>query len=153
DGDSRSALRPPGCPRGPRPSCHSGGHAMTVTYAIHDAGSAAGLLDTVIIAVYEATHADLLSDPFYSTTRFTGRVRDYLAAPGFGLAEAKADRKPVGLAFGYALQPGAAWWDGLVATVPKGFTVETGHRTFALCEIMTDPRWQRQGIARALHDR
>lgn len=126
---------------------------MVITYAIHDAASASGLLDTVIVAIYEATHADLLSNPFYSTPRFTERVRGYLKAPGFGLAIATAYEVPAGLAFGYALQPAAAWWDGLITPVPEGFTTETGRRTFALCEIMTDPRWQRQGIARALHDR
>jgi ribosomal protein S18 acetylase RimI-like enzyme len=123
-----------------------------ITYTRHDAASAGELFDSVIVPVYEASHADMISNPFYSADRFADRVRGYMKAPGFGLVAARADGRPVGQAFGYTLQPGARWWSGLTTPVPDGFTDETGHRTFALNELMVDPRWQRRGIAHALHN-
>ncbi len=123
-----------------------------ITYTHHDPASAAGIFDTVIIPVYEASHADVIANPFYSSQRFADRVRGYMRAPGFELVAALADNHPVGQTFGYTLQPGARWWSGLTTPVPDGFTDETGHRTFALNELMVDPEWQRRGIARALHD-
>lgn len=123
-----------------------------VTFTHHDAASAAGIFDSVIIPVYEASHADVISDPFYSTERFAERVRGYMRAPGFELVAAHADGRPIGQAFGYTLQPGARWWNGLTTPVPDGFTKETGHRTFAFNELMVAPEWQRRGIAHALHD-
>ncbi len=44
-----------------------------VTYTCHDAASAAGIFDSVIIPVYEASHADVIPDPFYSAARFAAR--------------------------------------------------------------------------------
>jgi GNAT superfamily N-acetyltransferase len=126
--------------------------AAKIAYTHHDAASAAGIFDSVIIPVYEASHADVISDPFYSAGRFAERVRSYMRAPGFGLVAALAGDRPAGQAFGYTLQPGARWWSGLATAVPDGFTDETGHRTFALNELMVAPEWQRRGIARALHD-
>lgn len=123
-----------------------------VSFTHHDAASAAGIFDSVIIPVYEASHADVISNPFYSTERFAERVRGYMRAPGFELVAAYADGHPIGQAFGYTLQPGARWWNGLTTPVPDGFTEETGHRTFALNELMVAPEWQRRGIAHALHD-
>jgi GNAT superfamily N-acetyltransferase len=123
-----------------------------ITYTHHDAASAAGIFGTVVIPVYEASHADVISNPFYSSDRFAERVRGYMRAPGFELVAALADNQAIGQAFGYTLQPGARWWSGLATAVQDGFTEETGRRTFALNELMVDPRWQRRGIARALHD-
>ena len=123
-----------------------------VTFTRHDANSAAGIFDSVIIPVYEASHADVISNPFYSAERFAERVRGYMRAPGFELVAAHAEGRPIGQAFGYTLPPGARWWSGLATAVPEGFTEETGRRTFALNELMVEPQWQRRGIAHALHD-
>ena len=125
---------------------------MTTQFSHHDGSSASEILDAVVARVYEASHADVISNPFYSVDRFVERVRGYLRAPGFGLVVAYVDGEAVGQAFGYALPPTARWWQGLTTIVPDGFTKETGTRTFALNELMVVPAWQGQGVAHALHD-
>lgn len=125
---------------------------MPTTFRHVAADSAEEILDSVVAPVYEASHADVIDNPFYSAERFVERVRGYLRAPGFELVAAYADGAPVGLAFGYALPPNARWWQGLTTPVDDGFTDETGTRTFALNELMVVPERQGQGIAHALHD-
>lgn len=126
---------------------------MEATITLHDGGTALDLTDSVIIPLYEATHADLLGNPFYSTPRFVERLRAYASRDGFGLAVARSvSGEPLGQAFGYPLPPGSRWWDGLVTPVADRFTEETGSRTFAFNELMVRPDRQRQGIARTLHD-
>jgi GNAT superfamily N-acetyltransferase len=127
---------------------------VDLTITLHDGTTALDLTVAVIIPLYEATHADLLDNPFYATPRFVERLRAYAARDGFGLAMARsASGHPLGQAFGYPLPPGSRWWEGLVTPVPDRFTKETGTRTFALNELMVHPDHQRLGIARALHDR
>lgn len=123
-----------------------------VAFMRYDAGSADGVMETVVVPVYEASHADVISDPFYSAARFAERVRGYMKAPGFELVTATAGGEPVGLALGYTLPAGARWWSGLTTPAEPGMTDETGARTFALCELMVVPAWQRRGVAHALHD-
>jgi ribosomal protein S18 acetylase RimI-like enzyme len=118
----------------------------------YDAASAAEVMETVIVPVYELSHADVIGDPFYSSARFADRVRGYMKAPGFELVAASINSDPVGQAFGYTLLVGARWWDGLTTQADPGFTTETGSRTFALCELMVCPAWQSRGVAHALHD-
>lgn len=125
---------------------------MTLEFSHHDASTTEGILATVIGPVYEASHADVIADPFYSAERFIERVRGYLKAPGFALVAAYSDGTAIGLAFGYTLPPNARWWEGLTTAVPDGFTAETGNRTFALNELMVTPEWQGRGVAHALHD-
>lgn len=115
----------------------------------HDAES---VVEPVIVPIYEATHADVVQDPFYGPDRFVQRVRGYMKAPGFAIVTAAVDGKPVGLALGYVLPESARWWQGLTTPVDPALTAETGQRTFALCELMVHPDWQRHGIAKALHD-
>ncbi|WP_067490612.1 GNAT family N-acetyltransferase [Actinomadura hibisca] len=124
----------------------------SLTYTRHDPTSTEQIMTSVIVPLYEATHAEVISDPFYSSDRFAERVRGYLRAPGFEIVIAYIDGQPVGQAFGYALPPGARWWQGLTTPVPDGFTTETGTRTFAFNELMVVPQWQGQGVAHALHD-
>lgn len=123
-----------------------------VAFAHYDGTSAADVLDPVVVPVYEASHADVIADPFYSAARFAERVRSYAKAPGFELVTATIEGRPVGLALGYALPVNARWWDGLTTPPEPGMTEETGQRTFALCELMVSPDWQRRGVAHALHD-
>jgi ribosomal protein S18 acetylase RimI-like enzyme len=75
-----------------------------------------------------------------------------MKAQGFEIVAAEIDGKPVGLAFGYTLPESARWWRGLTTPVDPTLIAETGHRTFALCELMVHPDWQRHGIAQALHN-
>jgi ribosomal protein S18 acetylase RimI-like enzyme len=126
--------------------------SMDVRFQHHSAESANEALGSVIVPLHEVSRHDLLSNPFYSAERFAERVRGYLKAPGFGLVVASVDGEPVGQAFGYALPANARWWQGLTTPVPKGFTDETGTRTFALNELMVVPKWQGKGIAHATHD-
>ncbi|MBG6092055.1 GNAT family N-acetyltransferase [Actinomadura viridis] len=123
-----------------------------LAFSRHDAASAEKILDTVIVPLYEASHADVIGNPFYSSERFAERVRGYCAAPGFEIVLARIDDRPLGQAFGYALPPKARWWNGLTTPVPDGFTEETGARTFAFNELMVVPEWQGKGVAHALHD-
>ncbi|GAA4058528.1 GNAT family N-acetyltransferase [Actinomadura miaoliensis] len=124
-----------------------------LTFARHDAASAEAILDEVIVPLYEASHADVIDNPFYSAERFAERVRGYLKAPGFEIVVAYVSGSPVGQAFGYALPQTSRWWEGLTMQTPEeGFTVETGTRTFAFNELMVVPEWQGKGVAHALHD-
>lgn len=125
---------------------------LDLSFSRHGPADAEAILDGVIVPLYEASHADVIDDPFYSGERFAERVRGYFKAPGFEIVVARLDGRPVGQAFGYALPERARWWDGLTTPVPEGFTEETGTRTFALNELMVIPERQGQGVAHALHD-
>ncbi|REE97322.1 GNAT family N-acetyltransferase [Thermomonospora umbrina] len=124
----------------------------SLTFTRHDPRSTEEILDSVIVPLYEATHADVIDDPFYSAERFAERARGYLKAPGFEIVVAYREGAPVGQAFGYALPATSRWWEGLTTPVPDGFTTETGARTFAFNELMVLPEWQGKGVAHALHD-
>jgi len=125
---------------------------MSLEFSHYDTSTTGEILSTVIGPVYEASHADVIADPFYSAERFIDRVRGYIKAPGFALVAAYSDEAAIGLAFGYTLPTNARWWKGLTTPVADGFTAETGNRTFALNELMVTPEWQGQGVAHALHD-
>lgn len=124
---------------------------MDLTFEHYDGDTAPAILDSVINPLYEATHAEKLANPFYTTERFAERVTGYMRAPGFGLVIAHGDGKPIGLAFGYTLPVDARWWTGLTTPVDQGLIEETGSRTFAVNEIMTLPEYQRQHVARDTH--
>jgi len=124
----------------------------TPTVTHHDAHSAEHIMQTAVVPIYEASHADEIHDPFYSAERFAERVRGYMKAPGFQLVTADVEGDPVGLALGYTLPQDARWWRGLTTPVDPDFIAETGRRTFALCELMVHPDWQHRGIAHRLHD-
>ncbi|XVQ10978.1 GNAT family N-acetyltransferase [Spirillospora sp. CA-255316] len=123
-----------------------------LTFSRHDPAETTAILDSVIVPLYEASHADVIGNPFYSGERFAERVRGYAKAPGFEIVVARIADEPVGQAFGYTLQKNSRWWDGLTTPVPDGFTTETGSRTFAFNELMVVPSWHGKGVAHALHD-
>jgi GNAT superfamily N-acetyltransferase len=125
---------------------------VSVVLCQHDAAATEQKLDTVVGPVYVASHVDVIDNPFYSVDRFLERVRGYLKAPGFGLAAAYNDDTPIGLAFGYPLSVGSRWWEGATTPLSDDFVRETGHRTFALNELMVVPDWQGQGVATLLHN-
>ncbi len=99
--------------------------------------------------VYRGTPQE--TDPFYSAARFAERLPGYARAPGFRLVVAREGGALVGYAFGYRLPAGSRWWEGLVDPVPDGFTEESGHRTFALCELHVRADWRGKGLASRLH--
>ncbi len=125
---------------------------MPVVLRHHDVAATEQRLDTVVGSVYEASHIDVIDKPFYSVERFLERVRSYVKAPGFGLVAAYNDDTPIGLTFGYPLPVTSRWWEGATTPLSENFIRETGHRTFALNELMVVPTWQRQGVAKSLHD-
>lgn len=106
----------------------------------------------LVTRLYVATHVGRTDKPFHSVERFVERIRGYAKAPGFELVIGSSASEPVGLALGYALPTGARWWDGLTTPVDPALIKEDGSRTFALCEIMTHPEWQGQGVAHQVHD-
>jgi ribosomal protein S18 acetylase RimI-like enzyme len=125
---------------------------IEASFTHNDSGQAERIIDTVVVPLYEATHADVIDNPFYSAERFAERVRGYMRAPGFEIVVADIEGRPVGQAFGYTLPQKPRWWDGLTTLVSPELITETGNRTFALCELMVHPEFQRHGIARSLHD-
>ena len=125
---------------------------LPITFTHHDGESVRRILDAVVLPLYEVTHTELLQDPFYSVERFVTRVRGYTRSPGFEMVVAEAGDQAVAQAFGYALPAGARWWHGLTTPVDAEAIAETGSRTFALCELMVHPDWQRRGVSRSLHD-
>lgn len=130
-------------------------HATTdLVLKSYTAVGARAILHDTLVPVWEDIYAETAAeDPFFSTPRFLGRFDGYATAPGFSLCTAsRGEGTPViGMAFGYTLQPGARWWNGLQTDVPAGFTDEDGHRTFAINEIMVIESERRHGVATALH--
>jgi ribosomal protein S18 acetylase RimI-like enzyme len=118
-----------------------------------DSSTSGEILDDAIIPLWESIYAETAAaDPFFSTERFIQRFHGYTAAPGFSLCIASDPAgNAVGMAFGYPLQPGSRWWNGLQTSVPSEFTQEDGKRTFAINEIMVIESLRRQGIATVLH--
>lgn len=125
---------------------------LPITFTHHDGESVRSVLDAVVLPLYEASHTEVIQDPFYSAERFATRVRGYTTSPGFEMVVAEIGGEAAGQAFGYALPAGARWWRGLTTPVDPEMVTETGSRTFALCELMVHPDWQRRGVARSLHD-
>ncbi|MEU0397047.1 GNAT family N-acetyltransferase [Streptomyces sp. NPDC006208] len=62
-----------------------------------------------------------------------------------------SEGEPIGMAYGYPLQPDTVWWDELTEPVPDDVRREDGHRTFGLMELAVRGPWRGQGVARRLH--
>jgi ribosomal protein S18 acetylase RimI-like enzyme len=115
-----------------------------------DAAAARSMVDD-LVAVYLEVYADA-DDPFFGEDRYRRQLAGHLSAPGWQAAVGSVDGEVAGYAYGFVLGPGTRWWDGFTTAPPADFTTETGHRTFAISEIMVRAPWQRHGIARRLHD-
>ncbi|MGH3828054.1 MAG: GNAT family N-acetyltransferase [Pseudonocardiaceae bacterium] len=122
----------------------------TVRFRRFDVAGARELRDTVAL-IHRGAYA-ASSDAFASESAFMRRFDAYTARPGFDLVVVYQDNEPIGQTWGWALTPNTAWWNGLVAEPEPGFTLEDGHRTFALSELMVRQPWTGRGIAHALHD-
>jgi ribosomal protein S18 acetylase RimI-like enzyme len=91
-------------------------------------------VDTIydkLIALYAATHQDLAGNVFYTTDRFADFLVRQRAQPGFELV--------------------AAWAGDTLAGVAFGFSRPVNEQ-FVFCELMVSPDFQRQGLAKRLHD-
>ncbi|GAA3617676.1 hypothetical protein GCM10022419_123950 [Nonomuraea rosea] len=118
-------------------------------------GSAAAQAEDVFRVIY----AEAFAEPPYDETeddvaaafrRFPFQARKH----GFRAALARTgDGEPVGMAYGFPLDPGAGWWDELTEPVPDDMRREDGQRTFGLMELAVRGPWRGQGIARRLHER
>lgn len=116
----------------------------------YDAAGAAALFDQ-LVEVYLRVYADS-GDPFFGRDRYERQLSNHLRAAGFELVTCVSGGALAGYVYGFPLAEGTRWWHGLLTEVPPEMTMETGRRTFALCEIMTLPDLQGQGIGHALHD-
>jgi ribosomal protein S18 acetylase RimI-like enzyme len=123
------------------------------TLRTFDSTNAKDILQSALIPLWKNVYSEIaLTDPFFSTERFTQRFDGYASAPGFKLCTASNSAgEAVGVAFGYTLQTGSRWWNGLQTPVADEFTQEDGNRTFAINEIMVVESLRRKGIATALH--
>ena len=105
-----------------------------------------------VLAVYAEVYADELDDPFYSLPRYWERLSAYAARDGFALITGRLTSELIGYALGYTLPEGSGWWRGFQGDVDPALLSESGHRTFAVNELMVRPAQRRRGYARALHD-
>jgi len=119
----------------------------------YDAANARALRE-VVEDIYSGSYIDAIATggPFHSVSAFMTRFDSYIKRDGFDLMIAYYQGEPVGQTWGWPLEPGTGWWDGLLTETDPGFTEEDGKRTFALSEIMVREDLTGHGIAHALHD-
>ncbi|KAB1915196.1 GNAT family N-acetyltransferase [Micromonospora sp. AMSO31t] len=103
-----------------------------------------------LMDVYLDAHSE--DGPLYNAQRYQRQLTLHMPRAGWELVAARVDRELVGYIYGFPLAPDTRWWDGIQEPIPVGFTHEDGQRTFAISELLVRRRWQRRGIARALHD-
>jgi GNAT superfamily N-acetyltransferase len=111
-------------------------------------------LRPVVEEIYSRSYLDAIATggPFHSVSAFMTRFDSYVRHAGFDLVVAYDQDEPAGQTWGWPLEPGTGWWDGLLTETEPGFTDEDGNRTFALSEIMVREDLTGRGIAHALHD-
>jgi ribosomal protein S18 acetylase RimI-like enzyme len=124
--------------------------AEVIAFETFDATGAEPLLEQ-LIAVYLEVYED--ADPsFFNEDRYRRQLTGHMAAPRWQVVTASRAGQIVGYIYGFALPADTSWWRGLRTEVPDAFADEDGHRTVAISELLVTPVWQRQGIARTLHD-
>ncbi|MEU5992842.1 GNAT family N-acetyltransferase [Spirillospora sp. NPDC047418] len=90
--------------------------------------------------------------PGYDLGNYRTRMGNLLARSGFEVVTARLDGVLAGFAYGAPLPTGSPWWDGLEPSPPKGFTAETGERTFAVIDLAVRPSHRSSGLGRRLLD-
>jgi ribosomal protein S18 acetylase RimI-like enzyme len=105
-----------------------------------------------ILAVYGASHADQMHDPWAHPDRFWERLVElYAPAKDFGLVAGWLRDELVGYAFGSPLLSDPIWQD-----VRKGMPDKTlpsePQPLYVFREFAVHPAHQRRGYGRALHD-
>ncbi len=121
-----------------------------LTYDMIDAEQAQPVLGS-LIALYLEIYPDP-GDQFHGEDRYRRQITSHMAVPGWRAVTCFANGELIGYSYGFPLPPATRWWQGMQTPVADDFTVEDGHRTFAISEIMVKNQWRRRGIARALHD-
>ncbi|MFI1172814.1 GNAT family N-acetyltransferase [Streptomyces melanogenes] len=110
------------------------------------------LLLDVYAEIYKEAAA---TDPFATVERFAQGLDGWSVRPGWTCTvgyDSADGNQPVGYAYGAPLPEDARWWGGLLTAVDPAVTQETGHRTYALSELMVRQPWRKTGAAKQLHD-
>jgi ribosomal protein S18 acetylase RimI-like enzyme len=110
------------------------------------------------VDAFRLIYAEAFAEPPYNETeddiaaafrRFPVQARNRTFRATLARCE---DGDPVGMAYGYPLDPDTGWWDELTEPVPEDMRREDGHRTFGLMELAVRGPWRGQGVARRLHE-
>ncbi|WFE33097.1 GNAT family N-acetyltransferase [Micromonospora sp. WMMD975] len=115
----------------------------------HTAVEAAPLVDE-LVALYLQVYVG--GGEFHSEDRYRRQLAAHMSRDGWSLVTAMAGGRLAGYIYGFPLPAETGWWAGIEQPIPSGFVAETGRRTFAISELLVQPQWRRQGVARALHD-
>lgn len=91
-------------------------------------------------------------DPLAGRDAFAKFVDHWSANKAFACVIGYDREQPVGYAYGAPLSPATTWWAKVAPPLPDAFTAETGHRTFALSELMVRSAWRGTGASRRIHD-
>jgi GNAT superfamily N-acetyltransferase len=110
-------------------------------------------LRPLLLEVYSEVYAEAAkTDPFATVERFAQGLDGWSSRPGWTCVVGYDGDQAVGYAYGAPLPKRAPWWGGLLTKVPANVVKETGHRTYALSELMVRIPWRKTGVARRLHD-
>jgi len=106
-----------------------------------------------LTALYVKTHLDQQDNQFYSPAQFWERL-EMLYAPGrdFGTVAGWLDDLMVGYAFGSPRDRAQDIWDEVRSALPDVPIPEQPEPVYIFREFAVDPRWQRHGFGRVLHD-
>ena len=125
----------------------------TITVERMDGSAAAQAVDA-----FRLIYADVFAEPPYNETADDvaatfRRFRSQTRKRTFRAALARTEGgEPVGMAYGYPVEPDTGWWDELTEPVPDDMRREDGHRTFGLMELAVRAPCRGQGVARRLHE-
>lgn len=119
----------------------------------HYVGHELSAIRNIAIDLYREAFGYEIDKPFWSVERYRQRIERHASMSGFSAVVAYADEGPIGFAYGITLPTTTRWWATIQPPLTDPtFTHEDGHRTFALFEVITKPRYQGQGIGRCIHD-
>lgn len=118
----------------------------------YDHHQAADLRPLLLETYAEIYAEEAATDPFAAVDRFAEGLDGWSGRPGWTCTVGYDGGQPVGYAYGAPLPEDARWWGGLLTEVPADVVTETGHRTYALSELMVRTPWRKTGAARQLHD-
>ncbi|GGL61670.1 hypothetical protein GCM10010129_01550 [Streptomyces fumigatiscleroticus] len=127
---------------------------MDAKYQRHDATSAEGIANE-LIDVYARVYDSppYVSDPFFSVSSFTDRLKDAITTEGFETVTARRDGRIIGYVHGVTLPADRMWWTSLAEQRPARLrTLADAGLVFWLRELMVLPEVQNRGVGKRLHD-